>query len=309
MLALARYTLKGPYYAAAVVAALTILSVLFPLLSVSPFSALLTMLLTVVAGVLVGLIILTQGIQSGLKAIIASILGITAISTVFLQAPGLGISVGLIQWLPVIALAQTLRVSNSLALTLLAGIVVGAVMVVTQFMIWPNLATDWTAMAQQALVQLPQTDAYQDADLSEFISRIMHWLTRGLVGSLYVMFVAIVILSCWLQGRLAESDGFRQELYGLALGKSASIVAVILFGLSVWLEQDWLISLAILVSVAFLFQGIAVIHSKLMSNRFRPILTALFYILLLIIPQVMALTIIIGIIDNWLFFRKPKNEN
>ena len=222
MLALARYTLKGPYYAAAVVAALTILSVLFPLLSVSPFSALLTMLLTVVAGVLVGLIILTQGIQSGLKAIIASILGITAISTVFLQAPGLGISVGLIQWLPVIALAQTLRVSNSLALTLLAGIVVGAVMVVTQFMIWPNLATDWTAMAQQALVQLPQTDAYQDADLSEFISRIMHWLTRGLVGSLYVMFVAIVILSCWLQGRLAESDGFRQELYGPALEETPS---------------------------------------------------------------------------------------
>ena len=103
------------------------------------------------------------------------------------------------------------------------------------------------------------------------------------------------------------SDGYRKEFRKLALGKPAAMVAIFLMVLSSWLNQDWLISLSILVTAAFLFQGIAVVHARILSGKFRPMLTGIFYVLLLIIPQVMALTAIAGILDNWLFFRKRED--
>ncbi len=305
MLTLARYTLKGPYYAAAVVAVLAILSVFIPLVSGSPMlGAMAAMLLTYTAGSLVGLIILTQGVQSGLKVIVVSILGITTVSTVVLKAPELGISIGLVQWLPVVVLAQTFRATSSLALTLLAGIVLGAVAVAAQFLAWSNLEADWALMVQHSLAQLSQGQEYNGTEYGEHIRRMMHWLILALVASLYLLYVSIVMIARWMQARLADSNGYRNEFLNLALGKPASIAAVALLGLSIWLDQDWLTSLALLVSAAFLFQGIAVVHARLLSNKFRPMLTGLFYMLLLIIPQIMALTVIAGIIDNWLFFRK-----
>jgi len=43
------------------------------------------------------------------------------------------------------------------------------------------------------------------------------------------------------------------------------------------------------------------------------LLLGLFYMLLLVFPQVVALTSLTGVIDNWLVFRnksvKPDNEN
>ena len=305
MLALAKYTLKGPYYAAAVVGVLAILSVFIPLVSGTPMlGAVVAMLLTYTAGSLVGLVILTQGIQSGLKAIVVSILGITAVAAALLQAPGLGVSIGLVQWLPIVVLAQTFRLTNSLALTLLAGVVLGSLAVIAQFLIWQNLEADWSAMVEQSLNQLSQGQMEGSVDLGEHIRRMMHWLILALVGSLYLMYLSIVLIARWMQARLAGSDGYRKEFRKLALGKPASIVAVALLLLSMWLGQDLLTSLAILVAAAFLFQGIAVVHVRLLSNKFRPMLSGLFYMLLLIIPQVMALTVIVGIIDNWLFFRK-----
>ena len=140
MLTLARYTLKGPYHAAAVVAVLAILSVFAPLGMGAPLlGAMLAMFLTYSAGSLVGLIILTQGVKSGLKAILASVLAITAVAAIVIQAPELGISIGLVQWLPVVILAQTLRSTNSLALTLLAGLVPAAIAIGFQFLFWPDL--------------------------------------------------------------------------------------------------------------------------------------------------------------------------
>ena len=309
MLALARYTLKGPYYAAGVVAVLAILSVFFPLVSGSPFlGALVAMLLTYTAGSLVGLIILTQGVQSGLKAIIVSVLVVTAVAAVVLQAPGLGISIAVVQWLPVIILAQTLRVTNSLALMMLAGLIPGAIGISLQFALWPNLDADWAALVQKSLAQMSQGQEISQVDMGEQIRQMMHWLILMLAASLYVLYVSIVMIARWMEARLAGSDGYRKEFRNLALGKPAAMVAIVLMALSMLLDHDWIVSLTIMVAAAFLFQGIAVVHARVLSGKFRPVLTWLFYMLLLIVPQVMALTSIVGILDNWLLLRKREDK-
>ena len=83
--------------------------------------------------------------------------------------------------------------------------------------------------------------------------------------------------------------------------------------LSFWAQHTWLSSLAFLVVIAFMFQGIAVVHSKIAARKQARLLFGLFYTLLLVFPQVVALTAITGVIDNWLVFRKntakPSDEN
>ena len=309
MLALARYTLKGPYHAAAVVGLLAIMAVFFPLLSANPLlGALVAMLLTYMAGALVGLIILTQGVQSGLKAIVASVLGITLVTTVVLQTPELGISIGLAQWLPVIVLAQTLRTTNSLALTLIAGVAFGVVAIIAQFIFWPELESEWVSMIEQSVTQLQTSGDYDAVELSQNIRLMVHWLILAMAGSLYVLVMLIVLISRWMQARLNESDGFAREFGTLSLGKPAATAALLLLALSTWLKQDWLTALSILVAAAFLFQGVAIVIDRLIGkSKNKSLMFVLFIVLLLIVPHVVAITMLVGIIDNWLVFRKRGN--
>ncbi|MDH5355569.1 MAG: hypothetical protein OEY09_14085, partial [Gammaproteobacteria bacterium] len=134
-----------------------------------------------------------------------------------------------------------------------------------------------------------------------------HWLIQALGASMYLLYASIVLVARWLQARVANSDGYRREFLTLSFGKPASIVAMLLVALSTWLDYDLLTSLAILILAAFLFQGIAVVHAKISGSKVRPMLTGLFYALLLIFPQIMAVTVLAGVIDNWLIFRKNGN--
>ncbi|MGK0399152.1 MAG: hypothetical protein ACJA0I_001452, partial [Gammaproteobacteria bacterium] len=152
MLALAKYALKGPYQAATLVGLLAIVAVVLPLMGGSPFATMIiTGALTLFSGALVGLVILTQGSRSGLKAVVVSIVGITVVATIALEAPMIGISIGLAQWLPIVILAQVLRSTNSLVMMMLTGLVLALFAVVLQLLIWPELEADWLFMIEQSI--------------------------------------------------------------------------------------------------------------------------------------------------------------
>jgi len=307
MLALARYTLKGPYQAAAVVGLLAVLSAFIP--PVFPNAALgvaVASICMMLSSVLVGLIILTQGSVSGLKVIGVSILGITLVAWILLNAPQLGLWTGLVQWLPIILLAHTLRTSNSLALTMMVGVALGSIGIAAQYLVWTEIEREWIAIAVQRLQQVDQLDP----QLIERNVQLIRLFVLAMVAMAYLLLMLIVLTARWMQARLAQSKGFAQEFQSLALGKSAAAMAVVLIGLSFWLRQTWLSSLSFMVIIAFLFQGIAVVHGKLVPTKKSGVLLGLFYTLLLIFPQVVALTSFVGVIDNWVNFRKkPENSN
>ncbi|MFC1560649.1 hypothetical protein ACFL3W_01770 [Pseudomonadota bacterium] len=310
MLALARYTLKGPYQAAAVVGLLAVLAVVIPpMAGNSMFGVLVASLCMLLSCSLVGLVILTHGSISGLKAIAVSMLGITLVAWALINAPELGFWTGLVQWLPIILLAQTLRSTRSLALTLLAGTVLGAIAIAMQYLFWGSIQSE---MINQALLRMGDV-AQQEQELVERNLQVLQLFVLAMVAMVYLYIMLILMVARWMQASLVGSNGFREEFYGLALGKSASGVALLLVGLSVWLEQPWLVSLAFLAVIAFMFQGIAIVHSRFGAKRQSRLLLGLFYMLLLVFPQVVALTSLTGVIDNWLVFRKkavkPDDEN
>lgn len=305
MLALARFTLKGPYRAAAVVGLLAMLAVFIPPMVpnavLGVVSASMCMLLSCT---LVGLIILTQGTISGLKAIVVSILGISLAAWVLISAPELGLWTGLVQWLPIILLAQTLRSTNSLALTMLVGILLGAIGIAAQYLVWGSLEAEMISQVIQRMGQGEQPDQ----QLVERNIQLVRLFVLAMMAMAYLIFMLIVLIARWMQASLAESSGFSREFRALSLGKPAAAIAALLMLLSFWVPQPWLNSLAFLLVIAFMFQGIAVLHWKLAPRRQARLLLGLFYTLLLVFPQVVALTAITGVIDNWLVFRKKPDE-
>ena len=310
MLALARFTLKGPYRAAAVVGLLALLAVfIVPVTGLSPVSLFLTLATNLLAVVLVGLIILTQGLGAGFKVIGSSAIVVSVVAWLVLKSPEPGISMVVLQWLPVIFLAQILRGTNSLALTLLAGITIGVVVIVVQSYFWADLEANWFAQLVQrddgVQGEGTQLSQEQTQQLAQFV-RLMMLL---FASSLYLMYMMVIFVARWVQARLAESQGFGQEFRALSLGKPAAVVAILVVPLGLWLQQAWLLSFAFVVVIAFMFQGIAVVHSKLAARKQSFLLLLLFYVLLVFTWQITGiLTALTGIVDNWLVFRK-KPEN
>ena len=308
MLALARYSLKGPYQAAAVVGMLAIAAVFLPLLAGhSFFIAIVATVLIVMACALVGLIILTQGTVSGLKSIAVSIFGITLVTTLVLKTPALGISIGLMQWLPIVILAQTLKSTRSLTLMIFAGLVLALVAIAIQFLIWPDLEARLLPVFQQSLIGLYDNSALTSESVGEYIRLLVHWMVLLIVSTLYLLFTGIMLLSRSMQSRLADSDRYRQEFHALALGRPVAFAGLIILIMSSWLDQDWITSMAMAVMAAFLYQGIAVVHCKLATSRHRALIIGIYYTLLIIFPQVVAVSSIGGMIDNWMVFRKNRN--
>ena len=308
MLALARYTLKGPYQATLVVGLLATVAVfIIPVLGYSAASVVLTFVTNLLAVVLVGLIILTQGSAAGLKVIAVAALALSLVAWMGLKSAQPGISMALMQWLPVIVLAQVLRSSKSLALTLLVGVLIGVMVILIQAFIWTDLESNWLAQ----LVQRREGGEEISKAEAQQIVQFVRWMMLLLPSTLYLMYAMVIFIARWLQAQLAESQGFGQEFRSLALGKPAATVAAITIPLGLWIQPAWLVSFAFVAVIAFMFQGIAVVHSRLAEKKQALGLFVLFYVLLVFTWQITGiLTAITGIIDNWLDFRKkPENRN
>jgi hypothetical protein len=308
--ALARYTLNGPYQAAAVVGLLAVLAVFIPpMLGNNLFVVMLGSLCMMLSCILVSLIILTQGSVSGLKAILVSVLGITLVGWTLVNAPTLGLWIGLVQWLPIILLSQSLRSSKSLALTILAGAGLGAIAIIAQQLLVGPLDNDLVARLFQSMGETGKAPP----ELPPGTLELLRLFVLAMVATVYLFIMVILFIARWLQAGLAGSSGFGEEFRALTLGKTAAALALLLVGLSFWLQQDWLISMVFLLVIAFMFQGLAVVHGKLGPKRYGRLLLTVFYVLLVTIKQAIALVAVTGVIDNWLVFRKksvkPGNEN
>jgi len=306
MLTLARYTLKGPYQAAAIVALLAVLAVFLPLVvprtpGMFMLSVLCSAALQFLSCTLVGLIILTQGSASGLKPIAASIVGISLVGWALIDMPALGVTTGLVQWLPIILLAQTLRSTRSLALTLMAGAVLGAIAIGLQYLIMGDLQAELAQMMKQRIGSAGEMN-------QEVVEGIDH-LARGLVVTMtsmtFIVFVLILLVARWLQARIADSKAFGAEFRALAFGKYPAIVTAAIVGASLLLQLDWLDSLGHLAMSMFMLQGIAILHHRMLPVRQGSAVLGAYYILLFLVwAIVMPLTAITGMADNWFAFRK-----
>ena len=308
MLALAKFTLKGPYQAAVVVGLTASLAILLaPLLGASLVGAVLALILNLTSVTLVGLVVLTQGMGSGFKPLSAAAVLVLLTGWILSQSLEQGLAILVMQWLPVIVLTQTLRSSTSLALTLLVGVALGVVAIGFQQGFWMELEADLV----RPFLQLEGESTEAEALFTEQLKVIARMVMLLMISSLYLTQILMVFIARWMQARLTESKAFGREFRELALGKPAAAMGALIILAAIWWQQAWMVSLAFLVGVAFMLQGIAIVHSRLAPKRQSFPLLVLFYLLLIFMLQITGvITAIAGMVDNWVGFRKkPETPN
>lgn len=293
MLAIARYALRSPFHASTVVGILAILSLFIPLVSI-------------LSGAIVGLIILTQGLYSGARALLISIAGITVVSYLVTNSPVMGITLGLVQWVPMVILAELLRRTRSMSLTLMAGMFIAMLVVVGQYLFWPDIDQLWSQYLQVMFQEMQQ--GTEMSQLQSGIEELVHWMVIVLVAVMYSTFIGTLMASRWFQAKLAESEGFREEFLRLSLGRAAATVFLLVAVLSLLLKQDLLLAMLMVMLATFLYQGLAIVHSWSKRGKRKGWLVLL-YVMMVIFPQIVAATAFLGVIDNWTDFRSRLRNN
>lgn len=289
MLAIARYALQGPIYAATVVGIIALLSLFIPLLSI-------------LSGAIVSLIILTQGLISGTRVILVAIVGITVVSYLVTQSWLLGVSIGLVQWLPLMILAEVLRRTRSISFMLVIGMVLAMIMAALQFVLWPDVEDSWMRFLQLMLGDLQQQPNIDVEQLQAGLQNLVHWMAIILMAVMYSTFVGTLLAGRWFQAKLAESKGFRQEFYAIRLGQGAAAATLVVSIVSALVQSDWLLAVAMVMLATFLFQGLAIAHSW-SKHYSKTSWLVLMYMLMVIFPQALAGVAMLGVIDNWMDFR------
>jgi hypothetical protein len=295
---LAAYVLKGRMQAVLVTAVAAILALLLP-----PFSYL--------SGASVALVTLRLGLTAGLQLVLMSAAAVAALMFALqlpLQLSGVFL---LVLWLPVMALASSLRRTASPARTIVLAMGFG-VMVLLGF----NLAIDnpaewWLGLLQQLmepmLQEIPPADMPQvEANMAELAGQMSGVMAAGMMASL----LGCLLLGRWWQALLFNPGGFGDEFRRLKLGKNLAAVALaIAVGHMLWQLAEGgggslLRDLLALAQVAFALQGVAVVHALVRSNNaHRGILVALYVLLVLLLGPIVLLLAIVGVVDNWLDFR------
>lgn len=298
MRALASFIMSGRSRAALVAAGCALLFLLAPPL-------------LVVSGAAVALVTLRRGALEGGVVLAVASLGSAMLAWLVFSTPVPLLAVLPLFWLPLWLLALVLRVTVSLARTLQAAALLGAVAVLLFYLLLGDPTLWWGQWLDGIRASVAAAgDAQQQAALEQWLQALAVWaplLPGMLVVSVLVWVLLGLLLARWWQALLYNPGGFRSEFHELRLGRPMAAGALGVMALA-WLTGLPLLGNLVLVLVMiYAVQGVAVVHGLAGLRRLAGIWLVAFYLLLLFTWELVAL---LGMADAWADFRarvKPKS--
>ncbi len=250
----AAFILRGPFQAATVMVAAS----LMPLLSIVAVGAL-------------ALVTLRQGVRQG--AMVAAMAGAILYALLFAVAgagePALRVIAE--QWLPVLVLAEFLRRSVSLPATLLLWMALGALAVIGFHLVIPDPAAYWQSTVEAFLAAAGAEPQQLGPDARAVLEQELLPIMTGL-WAVNLMLIALVglLIGRGLQALLYNPGGLRRELHGMDLGRRAGAAA-----LAVWLGAllsgpGLVYDLSLVVGAAFVVQAAALAHAVVAARGWSP---------------------------------------
>jgi uncharacterized protein YybS (DUF2232 family) len=296
--ALANYILRGRLQAALVIALAALLSmtgILFPL--------------SLISGAALALVTLRLGAVHGLMVVAYSTLAFIAISLGLFNDLRLVWEVLLTFWLPVLILAELLRRTVSLPITIGVGGGVTVLYIALVYLVAGDPAPAWTAQLTQIFEALVGIEQTKSAEIQEFIARLAPMMTGGQAMSVLGFAIFSLFIARWWQAKLYNPGGFRQEFHSFRLGRWFAWPAlVVLLGMSLALYGNggllaqMSLEMSMVVLSLYLLQGMAVVHGVVGLTKANVGWLVAFYVLLMV-PQVLVLVVITGLFDSWLDIR------
>jgi hypothetical protein len=262
---------------------------------------------SVLSSAVVALVTLRRGWIDGLLTIVLGGLACALFGWLALSSPLIGAGVVLLMWLPVWLLASLLRSMRSLDFTVQAALGLAALLVLGQYLGSGDPVADWREIVGPFVDTLVEGELIDAAYRSEVVEAMARWMPGLLAAGFFLQSVAAIFLARWWQAMLYNPGGFRQEFHALRMHKGVALISVGVVGTRLLTGAEgaaWLDFLSMLLTAAWMLQGLALAHG--LVARFRASSGWLIgtYVLLLFAPAYkIGLLAAVGFADAWFDFR------
>jgi len=298
MRALAGLIVKGPLQAVLVIALCTALSFLAPPL---------TSILSYGGTAALALFSLHAGARVGALVMLGAALA-TGILTELLMQHGMAVVVtSLLLWVPVWLAAVVLRETRSLAMAMLvsSGLAMAGVLLV--FILFGDPRQWWLEHLQALIGSVAAQQEIDTTALAELAVQVAPFMTGALAAGLSFAALTCLLLGRWWQSLLVKPGALRNEFYAVRLNRLLSLLGIAVvalaaldFGVVSTLALQW----ALVVTVLFLFVGLAVVHATLANLKAARGWLIAIYVFMSLLPQALLLVIVVGMLDPWLDLRR-----
>ncbi len=201
-------------------------------------------------------------------------------------------------WLPVIALAQILRQSVSLAMTLQIGAVIATLAIVGFYVLHGDPAAFWQGTLQ-ALAQA-LSGGQPGPEWQRAAAELAPRLTGLWVANMLGLVVLCVLLGRWWQAVLYNPGGFQSEFHALRFDRWFAGLGVAAVALSVLSPPGLLSDIGVVLGAVFLLQALAVAHALVALRGWHVGWLIGFYLL---VPLLMRPLAVVGMADPFIDLR------
>jgi len=296
---IAVFSMRGRWQSALAVALLSVVAFLLP-----PVSYL--------GSGVIALSTLRVGPKEGLKVLVATTVVFTLFAALLLHTPLASVAFLLSSWLPVWGATLVLGYTRSLATSLIASAAMGIFIVLLTHLLLSDPAVWWQEQLSPFMTLFTEQPGWQlDAEQTNDVLLTISGLMTGLVAAGFVFnVIAGLLLGRAWQAQLYNPGGFATEFRALSLGKPAALVAIACIVLALGLGETvaLLADFLPVMLVIFAVQGLSVVHAIVMQKqRHKFWLVAVYVLLIIMMPQMVAVLAMIGILEQWFNFRLRSN--
>lgn len=280
---LGNLVMKSPVTATAVTAVAALLSLLLPPL-------------LVVSGGSLALVALRSGVSAVVPVFIAAVVAVSLLGIVVAGNPALGLVAALTLWLPTLLSARALKRSGNLAQAIVVAVAMG--LAVAGMLLWHSANFDWEASLTAALEPLLAAGMTEQVAIIERSLAVLAPLMPGLIAaSLLFAVLLALLLGRGLQAAVYNPGGFALEFRQLRFGPVYALVFAVTLGLA-FAGLVWAQNLLMPLALPALLQGLGWAHFSLAKRQLSRAWLVGFYVLLVLLPQVVVLVTFIGWLDN-----------
>jgi hypothetical protein len=269
-------------------------------------ATLLLPLLQMVSGVIMVLLVLTQGARIAVfeGAVAGVILALVALVT---GSPLNHILVATLStWVPAIMLALVLQTTRSLTLTLQVSVLVAALAVVGFYIVIDDMVAYWDPVMTVLLEWTRGNNLQEQAQLMESDPVMTaNMLTMAIVLSSWMLYTVYLVFGYWLYRLIPGESGDYGRFSDLNFGRVIALIMALLSLLAFVTGAAWLQSVAFVLFAVFWLQGLAVVHWLHSVGNLPLLVVIMTYVLLPFLHVFLIMTLaLLGYTDAWFTFRR-----
>ncbi len=299
MKALATYILRGPIQAAGVIGLFASIGWIFPPLLIISCAAL-------------ALVVLKQEAKTGFLVMCGAVVFCAFISQIGFGSLLLALYTVIVLWLPILLLANVLRLTQSQSSALVAMMIASLMFALSIRFFSGNIEGFWQQSLTQNVNEIPLlANAENQSEIINALSVIMNGFVAAMLG---IMLMVSLLVARWWQAILFNPDGFGEEFRKIQLPVLITTPLLVCMLLVALVEVSippygFLLDVLVIGCAILMFHGLAVIHFFVHKKRLaKGWLVGVYIFFVLAAVYVFSLLTMLAVTDSYSDFRKLRTK-